>query len=93
MRKTLVMMWIAALLTPSAALAATLQNTDSQSYQLEISPFDGPPSYYPIIQNAQVEICFHGCKMTLVSTGQTVTVNPNDAVVIDSGVMRVTAGD
>jgi hypothetical protein len=31
--------------------------------------------------------------MIMVSTGQTVQVNPNDTVVIDSGVMSVTAGD
>ena len=31
--------------------------------------------------------------MVLLSTGQAVTVGPNDTVVIDSGVMNVTSGD
>jgi hypothetical protein len=31
--------------------------------------------------------------MTLLSTGQRVTVNPNDSVVIDNGVMNVTSGE
>jgi hypothetical protein len=31
--------------------------------------------------------------MTLLSTGQTVRVNPKDAVVIDNGVMNVTSGN
>ena len=92
MKKNLLLIWIAVLLVHSTALAANFQNTDQQSYQLAIKPFDGPPSYYTIIENAQVEICFQGCEMTLLNTGQTVTVNPNDTVVIDSGVMSVTAG-
>jgi hypothetical protein len=93
MKKNLFWIWIAVFLVPGAALAATLQNTDQQSYQLAIRPFDGPSSYYTIIENAQVEICFNGCEMTLLSTGQTVRVNSKDAVVIDSGVMSVTSGD
>jgi hypothetical protein len=31
--------------------------------------------------------------MTMVSTGQTIQVNPKDTVTIDSGVLSVTAGD
>jgi hypothetical protein len=50
-------------------------------------------SRYTIIENAQVEICFSGCVMTMVSTGQTVQVAPKDTVMIDSGVLSVTAGD
>lgn len=94
MKKILFLIWIAALLVPGAALTATLQNTDSQSYDLLIQEAGRPyPSPYTIIENAQVEICFSGCIMTQVATGQTVQVNPNDSVVIDSGAMRVTAGN
>ena len=46
-----------------------------------------------MIENAQVEICFSGCMMTLVASGQTVMVNSNDSVVIDSGVRRAITGD
>jgi hypothetical protein len=94
MKKILLLIWIAGLLVPGAALTATLQNTDSQSYNLQILEAGRPyPSQYTIIENAQVEICFSGCMMTLVATGQTVQVNQNDSVVIDSGVMSVTAGN
>ena len=88
------MIWIAGILVPGAALTATLQNTDSQSYNLQIMETGRPyPSQYTIIENAQVEICFSGCVMTLVATSQTVRVGPKDAVVIDNGVMSVTAGN
>jgi len=71
-----------------------LQNTDSQPYELQIQESGRPYSnQYGIIENARVEICFNGCEMTLLSTGQTVHVNPKDAVVIDSGVMSVTPSE
>ncbi|HWR92859.1 MAG TPA: hypothetical protein VN300_10530 [Desulfobacterales bacterium] len=94
MKKILHLIWIAGLLVPGAALTATLQNTDSQSYDLQILEAGRPyPSQYTIIENAQVEICFSGCMMTLVATGQTLGVNANDAVVIDSGVMSLSTGN
>jgi hypothetical protein len=94
MKTSLFLMWIAATLAQGPALAATLQNTDLQSYDLQI--VEAGRAYgrrYRIIENAQVEICFSGCVMTMVATGQTVQVNPNDTVMIDSGVLSVNAGD
>ena len=94
MKKILYLIWIAGLLAPGVALTATLQNTDSQSYNLQILEIGRPyPSQYTIIENAQVETCFSGCEMTLLSTGQTVRDGPKDAVVIDNGVMNVTSGN
>ena len=82
------------LITSATGWAATLQNTDSQSYNLQILEAGRPyPNQYTIIENAQVEICFSGCMMTLVATGQTLGVNANDAVVIDSGVMSLSTGN
>ena len=37
----------------------------------------------------QVDFCFLGCQVTLLTTGQTVSVGPQDTVVIDDGVMTV----
>jgi hypothetical protein len=94
MCKPLFWMLMGVVLVPALSSGATLQNTDSLSYELTIVETGrayGSP--YTIIENAQVEICFSGCMMTLVASGQTVRVNPNDTVVIDSGVMSVTAGD
>jgi len=95
MKKSLFLLLMLALLIPGVAgLAATLQNTDSQSYELQILEAGRPyGSEYRIIENAKVEICFNGCEMTLLSTGQTVRVNPKDSVVIDTGAMNVTSGN
>ena len=94
MKKSIFFLCMLALLVPVTFWAATLQNTDSQSYELQILEAGRPySSNYRIIENAKVEICFNGCEITLVSTGQTVRVNPKDSVVIDSGVMNVTSGD
>jgi len=94
MKKFMFFLPLIALLVPVPTSAATLQNTDSQAYELQIQ--DAGRSYashYRIVENAQVEICFYGCEITMLRTGQTVTVNPKDSVVIDSGVMSVTPGD
>jgi hypothetical protein len=94
MKKALLLTGIATMLAHGLAPAATLQNTDSQSYDLQIVESGRSfGSRYTIIENAQVEICFSGCVMTMVPTGQTVNVNPKDTVIIDSGVLSVTAGD
>jgi hypothetical protein len=94
MKKSILFLTMLTLITSVTGWAATLQNTDSQSYNLQILEAGRPyPRQYTIIENAQVEICFSGCMMTLVATGQTVQVNPNDSVVIDNGVMSVTAGN
>lgn len=94
MKKSIFSLPLIALLVSVSTLAATLQNTDSQSYELQILEFGRPySSDYRIVENAQVEICFNGCQMTLLSTGQTVSISPKDSVVIDSGVMNVTPGD
>jgi hypothetical protein len=94
MKPSIIFLMILTLAGPLTAFAATLQNTDSQAYELQIQESGRPySSQYQVIQNAQVDICFNGCAMTLLSTGQTVRVNPNDAVVIDNGVMNVTSGD
>ena len=94
MKKFLIFLLLVALLVPATVLAATLQNTDSQSYELQILEAGRPySSNYRIIENAKVDICFNGCEITLLSTGQTVRVNREDSVVIDSGVMNVTSGD
>jgi hypothetical protein len=94
MKKSMLILTMLSFLTSFTVWAATLQNTDSQAYELLIQESGRPyGSRYRIIENAQVEICFDGCVMTLLSTGQTVKVNPKDSVVIDNGVLNVTSGD
>jgi hypothetical protein len=94
MKPSIIFLMILSFTGPLAAFAATLQNRDSQPYDLQIQESGRPySSQYQVIQNAQVDICFNGCEMTLLSTGQTVSVNPKDSVVIDNGVMNVTSGN
>jgi hypothetical protein len=95
MKRSLISLLMLILLVPCAAgLAVTLQNTDSQPYELQIQESGLPyGSQYRVIENAQVEICFNGCELTLLSTGQTVRIDPKDSIVIDNGVMNVTSGN
>ena len=94
MKQSVILQLILIMAGPLSAFAATLQNRDSQAYNLQIQESGRPySSQYQVIENAQVDICFNGCEMTLLSTGQTVRVGPKDAVVIDNGVMSVTAGN
>jgi hypothetical protein len=94
MKNSLFLLLMLALLNHGVpGVAATLQNTDSQSYELQIQESGRPyDSHYRIIEHAKVEICFYGCQMVLLSTGQTATVNPDDSVLISRGVMYVTPG-
>jgi len=90
MKQTVIFMMILTLAGPLAVFAATLQNTDSQEYELQIQepgwPYSNP---FRIIAQAKVTICYQGCEMALLSTGQKVAVYPNDAVVINYSVMNV----
>lgn len=46
-------------------------------------------SYGTINAHSKTSICKQGCELTLTKTGQAITVNPGDSVVIDKGVMKV----
>jgi len=46
-------------------------------------------SYGKVSAHSKTSICKQGCELTLTKTGQTITVNPGDSVVIDKGVMSV----
>jgi hypothetical protein len=78
--------------TLGSVRAASLQNTDNQAYDLILVE----PGYrqvyrspYQILEHSQVEFCFYGCEINLLSTGQGVTVGADDKVIISYGVMRV----
>jgi len=45
--------------------------------------------YGRIHADSTLYICKHGCDLTLTNTGQTITVESGDSVVIDQGVMSV----
>ena len=93
MNQSVIFLVILALAGPLAVFAATVQNTDSQEYELQIQESGRPyGSQYRILENSKVDLCFYGCVMTLLRTGQTVSVNPDDSVVISNRTMSLTPG-
>ena len=96
MKHSAIFLAILTLASPSAVFAATLQNTDSQEYEMQIkeegrpySRYYGPyGDEYRILGHCKTDICHYGCEMTLLDTGQKVWVNPRE-VVISYGVMKV----
>jgi hypothetical protein len=93
MKQSVIFLVILTLVGPLSAFAATLQNTDSQEYELLIKE-EGRSygSQYRMLEHAKVDICFYGCTMTLLNTGQTVSVNPDDSVLISNRIMYVQPG-
>ncbi len=97
MKQLVMFLMILALLSSLSVFAATLQNTDSQEYEMQIkeegraySRYYGPSGdEYRILEHCKTDICHYGCEMTLLDTGQRVWVNPRDEVVISYGVMKV----
>jgi hypothetical protein len=93
MKQSVIFLMILTLAGPLAVFAATLQNTDSQEYDLQIQESGRPyGSQYRILEHSKVDICFYGCQITLLRTGQTVSVNPDDSVVISNRSMYVQPG-
>jgi hypothetical protein len=96
MKHSAIFLMILTLASPSVVFAATLQNTDSQEYEMQIkeegrsySRYYGPyGDEYRILEHCKTDICHYGCEMTLLDTGQKVWVNPRDEVVISYGVMK-----
>ena len=80
-----------------SVFAATLQNTDSQEYEMQIKEDDraysryyGPyGDEYRLLEHCKTDICHYGCEITMLDTGQKIWVNPNDSNVISYGVMKV----
>lgn len=78
------------LLLPVAGAAATLENEDLREYRYVLVAPGGYPVSTGIIysQSALYGICKSGCWIRLLETGQIITVEPNDYIVSDNGVMR-----
>ncbi len=76
------------LVYPAAGSPSTLENTDGQSYEVEVRA-DGQSYRATILDGSTTSLCNYGCELILVQTGQSLTVQPNDSVVIDNGVLRI----
>jgi hypothetical protein len=68
--------------------AATLTNNDGESYRVEAN-VGGQIYAVTILDGATISLCDYGCELRLVKTGQTITVQPDDSVTIDNGVLNV----
>jgi hypothetical protein len=78
---------------PLAVFAATMENTDSQEYEFQIQEAGRPySSQYRMLEHSKVDLCFYGCQITLLNTGQTVWVNQGDSIVISNRGMSVYRG-
>ena len=84
----LVLLILCLLVSAAAVSAATLTNTDGQSYVVE-AMVDGQRYRVTLLDGATISLCDYGCAIRLVATGQTLAVEPNDSVVISYGVLRV----
>jgi hypothetical protein len=89
MKGLFVVLVILTLVTTAGTIpASTLDNADGQSYVVQV--IDAGQTYRAtILDGATVALCTYTCQLTLPQTGQSLTVQPDDYVIIDDGVMKV----
>jgi hypothetical protein len=77
-------------LMPCMATAGVLENTDLDDYRYETFGPGGMLLTSGTIysQSVQSDICNDGCQLNLLKTGQTITMQPDDYIVINDGVMK-----
>ncbi len=79
---------VSAYLDNTTVSGSTLENHDGQSYVVEV--IDAGQMYRAtILDGSTVALCTYTCQLILPQTGQSLTVQPYDHVVIDDGVMSV----
>ena len=89
MKGVYLVLLIGGLLVSQAPLyAATLTNNDGQSYVVEVI-VDGQVYRATILDGWTVNLSDYACQVILLQTGQRLTAQPDDSVVIDDGVMSV----
>lgn len=78
------------ILMPCVMQAGTLENWDLDGYRYEtFGPLGARLSSGVIYPESDLYgICDAGCDVRLLNTGQTITMKPDDHVVINHGVMK-----
>ena len=90
MKKTAVLGAIlACMLIPCIGFAGTFENWDSTNYEYRTSGTGDVLGGMIHEQSTIYGFCNQGCDLTLESTGQTITVGPNDTVIIENGVLKI----
>jgi hypothetical protein len=92
--KLLLILIAALMFIPYAAHAGVLENEDLDDYRYETFWPGGSPLAAGVIysQSVQGDFCVEGCILKLLKTGQTVTMQPDDYIVISDGVMKRKGG-
>jgi len=77
-------------LAPVGASAATIENQDLKRYDYEILADGKTLSYGTIYEKSSLYgVCEYGCRLKLLESGQVITVEPGDHVLIEDGVLTV----
>ena len=76
-------------LIPCVVQAGAIENMDLDDYQYETFGPGGMPLTRGTIysESVQSNFCVEGCILKLLKTGQTITMQPDDTIVISDGVM------
>jgi hypothetical protein len=93
MKRSALILTLLCLAAPLAAVGATLENTDSREYEfliVEVGRSYG--SQYRILEHSKVDMCFYGCELTMLDSGQRLWINQRDEAVIDDGVIKMRRG-
>jgi len=75
---------------PCVTHAGVLENGDLDDYQYQTFGPGGIALTGGVIysQSVQGDFCVEGCILKLLKTGQTITLQPDDYIVISDGVMK-----
>ena len=94
--KKMILIWAASILclsTAQVSSAGTFQNGDSYPYEYEIV-FNGERLKGTIYDDSTMYgFCDTGCQLTLIQTGQSIYMEPDDYIIIEDGVMKEKPAD
>ena len=79
----------ACILLPALTDAATLENADVDDYRIQVIANGvalSPGLIYG--ESTLYDVCDVDCQIRLLKTGQTISVQPGDHIIIDNGVMK-----
>ena len=93
MRKALFCGLLVLLLASNICMAGTFENGDSYPYDYEVTAGGETLKGTIYGSSTMYGFCNGGCRLTLLKSGQTIHMNPDDHVIIDNGSMRLKSAD
>ncbi len=79
---------IVCLFAAQASFAGTFENDDSYPYDYEIDSGGEKLQGTIMDDSTMYGFCDTGCKLTLLNSGQSIFMEPNDYIIIEEGVMK-----